>query len=491
MFWLASGHLGTYDTIIHGRTMGSDVEDLVHECLSDEEWWRDLRAYRGSSNLATAGDANPISIADVLESSTGQGRRKSSAASMEARRLSVSPLADLPKKPTVSTLSRLGVNMGIHTHSLPTQVFEDSDTEVESDTDEASDSEGSNLNGDFNDAVSLGSNDDMEIREPARRPLLGTSLRRRSHGAFIMRTKRRLDEDDSNTSTRVQHPTYGTMAADQAANSRGDNAGDPFISTSTTSVEPEPTQARIPPGPEIRMSSAESAERPASGPPKLERPALSRQGSSMRFSSSVVPETRITTEADTGPKIMFADAETGGTSRPERPGFSRNSSYGRFSSRVVPEPKVNDGEAGPTVSFAEPESAPRTPVRTPVRSRKNSASRRGEGGDMHLNIPDLLSSYQFSPTEDNESGSSYSTQGLPLSFNDLPNRAQHLILNELMRQNSTETSVLLTTLPIPEEGTCESEAQSLSYLSDIEVLCNELPPVLMVLSNNMTVTVSL
>ena len=487
MFWLASGHLGTYDTIIHGRAVGSDAEDLVHECLSDEEWWRDLRAYRGSSNLASARDANPISIADVLESSTGQGRRKSSAASMDARRLSVSPLADLPKKPTVSTLSRLGVNMGIHTHSLPTQVFEDSDTEVESDTDETSDSEGSNLNGDFNDAASLGSTDDLEIREPVRRPLLGTSLRRRSHGTLILRTK------SSNAPTRVQHPTYGTMATAQAANSRSDSAEDPFISTQTTSVEPEPTPARNPRGTEIRMSSAESAERPASVPPRLERPALSRQGSSMRFSSAVVPETKITTEADTGPKITFADAETGGTSRPERPGFSRNSSYGRFSSRVVPETKVNDGEAGPTVSFAEPESAPRSPVRTPARSRKNSASRRGEGGDMHLNIPDLLSSYQFSPAEDNESGSgsSYSTQGLPLSFNDLPNRAQHLIINELMRQNSTETSVLFTTLPIPEEGTCESEAQSLSYLSDIEVLCNELPPILMVLSNNMTVTVSL
>ncbi|KAJ9161212.1 Solute carrier family 12 member 3 [Coniochaeta hoffmannii] len=112
-------------------------------------------------------------------------------------------------------------------------------------------------------------------------------------------------------------------------------------------------------------------------------------------------------------------------------------------------------------------------------------------GDAQLNISELLSSYAFDRRNTSGSGSSYSTQGLALSFNDIPSRAQHLILNELLRQNSHETAVLFTTLPIPGEGTCQSEAASIQYLSDIEVLCNELPPVLLVLSNNMTVTVSL
>jgi potassium/chloride transporter 9 len=105
----------------------------------------------------------------------------------------------------------------------------------------------------------------------------------------------------------------------------------------------------------------------------------------------------------------------------------------------------------------------------------------------------LLSSYRLQQGErrDDDSGSSYSSQGLPLSFNDLPSRAQHLILNELMRQNSAHTAVLVTTLPIPAEGTYKDEEASLRYLSDVEVLCNCLPPVLLVLSNNMTVTVTL
>lgn len=84
-----------------------------------------------------------------------------------------------------------------------------------------------------------------------------------------------------------------------------------------------------------------------------------------------------------------------------------------------------------------------------------------------------------------------SSQSTPLSFNDLPCRAQHLILNELMQKHSKDTAVLFTTLPSPVEGTCENEEDCVGYLSDLEVLWNGLPPVLMVHSNSMTVTMNL
>jgi potassium/chloride transporter 9 len=82
-------------------------------------------------------------------------------------------------------------------------------------------------------------------------------------------------------------------------------------------------------------------------------------------------------------------------------------------------------------------------------------------------------------------------QAIPLSFNDLPCRAQHLILNELIRQQSEDTAVLFTTLPSPMDGTCDSESESVKYISDLEVLCQGLPPVLLVHSNSMTVTMNL
>jgi potassium/chloride transporter 9 len=90
------------------------------------------------------------------------------------------------------------------------------------------------------------------------------------------------------------------------------------------------------------------------------------------------------------------------------------------------------------------------------------------------------------------SASGYPNQAsVPLSFDDLPSRAQHLILNELMARQSSQTAVIFTTLPSPSEGTAESEETSESYLSDLEVLWQGLPPCLLVHSNSMTVTMNL
>lgn len=110
-------------------------------------------------------------------------------------------------------------------------------------------------------------------------------------------------------------------------------------------------------------------------------------------------------------------------------------------------------------------------------------------------IPEYIDSskqhHHLKDDTDTESGSAYSGHTMALSFNDLPSRAQHLILNELMQKYSKDTAVILTTLPTPSEGTSLDEISTIQYLADVELLCSGLPPTLMVLSNNMTVTVSL
>lgn len=55
-----------------------------------------------------------------------------------------------------------------------------------------------------------------------------------------------------------------------------------------------------------------------------------------------------------------------------------------------------------------------------------------------------------------------------LSFNDVPSRGQHIILNELLNKYSQNTAVIFTTLPSPTPGTCKSEQDSLDYLLDLE-----------------------
>ncbi|KAJ5778232.1 hypothetical protein N7520_001478, partial [Penicillium odoratum] len=167
-----------------------------------------------------------------------------------------------------------------------------------------------------------------------------------------------------------------------------------------------------------------------------------------------------------------------GSIRSNRPGISRSGSSYRFSSSPIPEAKVNTGseEAGPSIMFAQNASPPRFAQKLEsIYARRSSA---------------------VSPTSPSaHSGQTASgfpaSASIPLSFNDLPSRAQHLILNELMIQQSSETAVIFTTLPTPVEGTCLREQDSATYLSDLEVLWQGLPPCLLVHSNSMTVTMNL
>jgi potassium/chloride transporter 9 len=165
----------------------------------------------------------------------------------------------------------------------------------------------------------------------------------------------------------------------------------------------------------------------------------------------------------------ISDPPTGSrTSQLRRPAVLRQHSLPKFSSKPVPATRISaeEGESGSrSIMFAE--QAPQLP-RTQSQSiyKHQSPSRQPASG-----FP--------------------AQQAVPLTFNDLPCRAQHLILNDLMIRQSDDSAVLLTTLPSPVEGTCESEEDSVRYLSDLEVLCQNLPPVLLVHSNSMTVTMNL
>lgn len=155
--------------------------------------------------------------------------------------------------------------------------------------------------------------------------------------------------------------------------------------------------------------------------------------------------------------------DLGQSLRTLRPTPTRHSSAPKFTSRPQPKATVNTQDGpGPSIMFT---GSPSSPARaSPSIYRPPSAT--------------PATGFPFS-------------QSTPLSFNDLPCRAQHLILNELMRQHSRDTAVLFTTLPSPVEGTCENEDDCVRYLSDLEVLWKGLPPVLMIHSNSMTVTMNL
>ncbi|KAK6354356.1 hypothetical protein TWF730_008764 [Orbilia blumenaviensis] len=136
----------------------------------------------------------------------------------------------------------------------------------------------------------------------------------------------------------------------------------------------------------------------------------------------------------------------------KRPGLNHRSiSSSAFTSQKIPHTQVAEHEdSGPTIMFADQE---------PPSHRRASGY---PGG-----------------------------QDVPLSFNDLPSLAQYLILNELVEKHSKDTAVVFTTLPSPLAGTYKSEEACVEYISGLDVLCENLPPVLLIHSNSMTVTMAL
>lgn len=79
-----------------------------------------------------------------------------------------------------------------------------------------------------------------------------------------------------------------------------------------------------------------------------------------------------------------------------------------------------------------------------------------------------------------------------LSFNDIPAKGQHVILNELIKNHSRgDTAVVFSTLPAPVFGTHLDDAASLDYTNSIAIWLDGLPPTLLVNSQTVTVTTAL
>lgn len=526
VFWLASGELNTYELIINGKSNDIDWEIITNDALRDEGWWDDLQAFRGQSEFSSA-PPERSELASIFGPNSGRNASYNPHDDVcDRRRASSSHLGEISSRPAISVLSKLGVNVGMHTTHLNENVMNESSSDDGGNSSpESSSDEHEDFDDDRDDDILTET--DAGPSDPVQRPLLSkfgssqpaTPSSRRSRG-----------RERGHSHRGHKKPVYGTMSTSQTLletdESEYPSPADQYLVPKVVArgaspgfedegralpqePEPFPFMPSLP-VPETTPSSDRRARsvspskhhRSTPGSPRAEsylaRPSMSRQSSAMRFSSRPVPETTITAEGDDS-RISFAPTPSGATTpKAERPSHSRQSSYtnARFSSRPMPETRFTAGdEGGRTISFAD-EPIWHAPSANPSVSHSRHHSRQSSAstyGDLSFSVANLLENYRRGQGLDgeNEGGSTYSTQSFSLSFNDLPSRAQHLVLNELMRRNSTETAVTLTTLPVPAEDTSRDELDTISYLSDIELLCNELPPTLLVLSNSMTVTVGL
>lgn len=194
----------------------------------------------------------------------------------------------------------------------------------------------------------------------------------------------------------------------------------------------------------------------------------------------VGPVTDPLNKIDTPPQNISSinATSTKAANLPKPSTFSRTVSSKRFSSSPIPEARVDTSEdgIGPSIMFSE--SPPTRASAHPSISAPPRESIYSRQSTQASSVSQVASGFP-------------SQAAMPLSFNDLPCRAQHLILNELITQNTRDTAVMFTTLPSPAEGACLDNAESEAYLSDMEVLCHCLPPCLLVHSNSMTVTMNL
>ena len=442
VLWLASGEVSTYEVIVNGNIekVGESVEREVDKVLKDEDWWQDIQKLRGRRGEPTASEQ----LADVGNLLAEQNWPSSSFPSNQngfngANHQSLKQLLRRSNRHRSSgNLQGFPGRLTMTTTRLHDEVIFNHATYASAS--EESDSDGEDWwslpSGDDASArskASAASDNDAEAPSDLSRNASGAQSpaklpRRRSDGESIQRRS-------GKTTPSIQQ----TLERDSKAAQSGDRK-DPTTPSTANLQTP---------------ASITSSLLSSTAPSQSHRPRPSRRGSATKFSSLPVPHTAISNEDGPGPSIMFArstDENSPSRRKPQQPMYDHKPT------------------ASGTISASTPTVNAATDTNRPARPSLDDAT------------PSSPSATGFP-----------ATQSITLSFNDLPCRAQHLILNELMRARSSTvgTAVVFTTLPGPVEGTCESEEESVAYLSDLEVLCEGLPPVLLIHSNSMTVTTNL
>ncbi|TAQ87863.1 hypothetical protein B7494_g3827 [Chlorociboria aeruginascens] len=416
VFWLASGELPTYEIIVNGASAREEDETRVNDCLKGQEWWDEIQGIRGKRERTAMGDMADLASIFTTRSNWPQSSFQQGPRGEKVERfLGLRRLLRKSKRKhstTMSGFARLGVSLGIRTHRLSDHVTkhhasnlsasEDSDSELEESDSDILVSEDDESDGPGS-AASEGDIDDFESDDESIHSRLNTGLlkRRRSHGDSM----RGPTQSKRATGEREPIPPQSSRRS-PVIPSLNDSPSSPIATSfKSPSVASRPVSLKEP----LKSSNT---SRPSSE--HSERPSLIRHASARKFNSKPMPQTLVSTSDGPGPSIMFTATSSPPVRKGRLPSAYRSSS-----------------------SFPDHISETSEPV-TPNLSRHNSY--RNEIG-----------------TENEGNGSGYATQAIPISFNDLPCRAQHLILNELMRQKSADTAVLFTTLPSPVKGTSQSE----------------------------------
>jgi potassium/chloride transporter 9 len=441
VFWLASGDLKMYNVITNGSRAEDDelARKDVDDALQDEKWWQDILRLKDPQNLTSREEVSQAedllnAVNNWPNASFQHGRRES-----QPKRFARLKKMLRRRKSSIGDLVAAGLTLGMHSQRLPAELVSgsESSSDGEDDDDDRRDNEG---RGEDEEAVTTESEDNL--------------------ADYDLDASSEENDTERPTTARRRAKSLGTVTMNIPFMNRSISLRkSPYKHEDEAQKQDRPTAASVTPlKPHQDAAVSDTAllggRKPdtmtsgitASSPnlrAKVEpgdaskRPRPTRHQSIPKFTSGPTPRTAVAAEETAGPSIMFVDSPSPNTARKEDPLDAAGALRGTTPSHASAQPTLP----------ARPQ--PQPPTGYPISS------------------------------------------ALPLSFNDLPCRAQHLILNELIRKNSEDTAVVFTTLPSPMEGVCESEAESVQFISDLEVLTLGLPPCLLVHSNSMTVTMNL
>ncbi|KAE8229291.1 hypothetical protein CF326_g5743 [Tilletia indica] len=436
VFTLSSGSVASYEAIVMGRT---PVAPLIDRQLAGDPWWEALRQLRkederrAKAAAKRASQINPDAPTPSGPLATGgEGTQKQSKRDQKIFGVSLPP--------EHLAFFRNNMRIGLaHPRSRKANRARRSASEESESEDELSDSDdaGSDLS---DELANLGDEDEW----------FGAG----SQGLGLRRS-----------STITYTPTRSSKSGRQRAYSIGDTSGhpdEPLLGSRPRSTYGSTADAE--PGTPTQTTSRKTGlpvdggeESDDEGDGTLKASDRARIEAAMRAQS----------EEEEGPSSSSAVPDPTLTAKKEV---------------VRSRPKRSNSTSSASSRSSAPGSSKRdrahSSVHRPQQQRPGIGERRPTGSK-----PQYRSS---TPAGE------HSHRKPLISFNELPNKAQYLILNELIRTNSSPaTTVVLTALPAPETGMSDDELRSLRYLEQLESLFSGGPPVLGVHARQLTMTMSL
>lgn len=499
---LSGGGIEAYETIVRG---GPDKSGRVERFLGKHEWWLELQDARkewsnkySSSNKPTGYipqdrveslmhnvDSNAIgsvSVGPSGDSSTGKLKKSKTLFSSTLPSAS-SFLKNRKRRHTISSLQQMGISgLNIQTNKIRK-------SELQSATDFYRDSESSDSESD-SEAISTSESNSLSSSVVNKAdPVPIHSKDRKQGNLFAPRFS--LPNDSSFKSKPAQDSFK--KSSDRA--NKSDVVFNKKALTGSKSVSPENSSLHksllsIPSASKFDAAKLDpSATRPpiSTVPSSTSLKSTTQLTSSAKkrkpnFSGLAMPNTRVDEADDGRPTIMFEKKRCnktnsyGSTSDLKKIGSGSNSIAG---ARTVNEhtPLIS-GDNDQTASYSQRHSKASSVISEEPEATKKAVS-------WNIDEPDDDDDSHGEEDEDPEN------QGAYLSFNHLPANAQHVILNDMMRTISKDSAVIFSTLPAPALGTHLSEEESWQYVESLDVWCQDLPPVILLHSQTMTVTTAL